>query len=86
MQIFRKNHRFFNFQFDICNLQFILVDFFGRTKNLDYVGSGWKQQMVERLLGISGRMFYHLILRPKEYLNQRKKEKNETPKLGKKGA
>jgi len=42
--------------------------------------------MVERLLGISGRIFYHLILRPKEYLNQKKKEKKKTPKPGKKGA
>jgi hypothetical protein len=50
------------------------------------VGSGWKQQMIERLLGISGRIFYHLILRPKEYLDQKKKEKSRIPKPAKKGA
>jgi len=53
---------------------------------LDYVGSGWKQQMIERILGISGRIFYHLILRPKEYLSQKKKEKKGAPKPEKKGA
>jgi len=27
VQNFRKNHPFFNFQFDICDFQFILADF-----------------------------------------------------------
>jgi hypothetical protein len=53
---------------------------------LDYVGSGWKQRMIERVLGISGRIFYHLILRPKEYLNREKKEKNEVANPRKKGS
>jgi hypothetical protein len=52
--------------------------------NLDYVGSGWKQQIIERILGISGRIFYHLILRPKEYLKHPKEEKNEVSNPGKK--
>jgi len=43
---------------------------------LDYVGSGWKQRLIERVLGISGKLFYHGILRAKEYLDQRKKDKN----------
>ncbi len=51
---------------------------------MDYVGSGWKQQMIERVLGISGRIFYHLVLRPKEYFQQKKKEKNQAPDPGKK--
>ena len=53
---------------------------------MDYVGSGWKQKMIEGVLGISGKVFYHLILRPKEYLNQKKKEKSESPKRTRKGA
>jgi hypothetical protein len=52
---------------------------------LDYVGTGWKQRIIERLLGISGKLFYHGILRPKEYLNQRKKDKNGFRKLEKQG-
>jgi hypothetical protein len=53
---------------------------------LDYVGSGWKQRTIERVLGISGRIFYHLILRPKEYLSQEKKGKNKVSNPEKKGA
>jgi hypothetical protein len=37
------------------------------------------------MLGVSGKIFYHLILRPKEYLSQKKREKKGTPKPGKKG-
>jgi len=47
---------------------------------LDYVGSGWKQRLIERVLGISGKLFYHGILRPKEYLDHRKKDKNGNPR------
>jgi hypothetical protein len=43
----------------------------------------WKQRLIERALGISGRLFYHGILRPKEYLDRRKKDKNETRRLEK---
>jgi hypothetical protein len=57
-----------------------------KEMNLDYVGSGWKQQMIECLLGISGKVFYHLILRPKEYLDRKKKDKSESPKRTRKGA
>ncbi len=53
---------------------------------MDYVGLGWKQQLIERLLGISGKIFYHLVLRPKEYLDQKKKEKRESPRPVKRGA
>jgi len=52
---------------------------------LDYVGSGWKQRLIERLLGASGKLFYHLVLRPKEYMDQRKKDKRESPQGGKRG-
>ncbi len=52
---------------------------------MDYVGTGWKQKLIERLLGISGKIFYHLFLRPKEYLDQRKKERRESPRAAKKG-
>jgi len=44
---------------------------------LDYVGLDWKQRLIERVLGISGKLFYHGILRPKEYLDQKKKDKNK---------
>jgi hypothetical protein len=50
---------------------------------LDYVGLDWKQRLIERVLGISGKLFYHGILRPKEYLDQRKKDKSETRRLEK---
>ena len=52
---------------------------------MDYVGTGWKQRIIERLLGISGKLFYHGILRPKEYLNQRKKDKSEFRRPEKEG-
>ena len=44
---------------------------------MDYVGLDWKQRLIERVLGISGKLFYHGILRPKEYLDQKKKDKNK---------
>jgi hypothetical protein len=50
---------------------------------LDYVGLDWKQRLIERVLGISGKLFYYGILRPKEYLDQRKKDKSETRRLEK---
>ena len=53
---------------------------------MDYVGSGWKQRIIERLLGVSGRLFYHGFLRPKEYLSQRKRDKKDFQKLGKQRA
>ena len=52
---------------------------------MDYVGTGWKQRLIERILGISGRIFYHAVLRPKECWGQRKKEKNENRRLGNRG-
>ncbi len=50
---------------------------------MDYVGQEWKQRLIERVLGISGKLFYYGILRPKEYLEQRKKDKRETQRLEK---
>jgi hypothetical protein len=58
---------------------------FGRTNDLDYVGTGWKQRLIERILGISGRIFYHAVLRPKDQWDQRKKNKNENRKFEKPG-
>lgn len=52
---------------------------------MDYVGLGWKQRLIERLLGASGRFFYHIVLRPKEYMDQRKKDKREAPRRVKRG-
>ncbi len=52
---------------------------------LDYVGSGWKQRIIELILGISGKIFYHGFLRPKEYLRQRKKDNNEFQRMEKQG-
>jgi hypothetical protein len=53
---------------------------------LDYVGTGWKQRLIERILGISGKLFYHAILRPKEHLDQKKKDKNGARKMEKRRA
>ncbi len=50
---------------------------------MDYVGLGWKQRLIERVLGISGKLFYHAILRPKEYLDQKKKDKSEIRRMEK---
>lgn len=52
---------------------------------MDYVGSGWKQRTIELILGISGKIFYHGFLRPKEYLRQRKNDKKEIRKMEKQG-
>ncbi len=43
----------------------------------------WKQRLIERVLGISGKIFYHGFLRPKDYLDQRKKDRNENRRLEK---
>ncbi len=42
---------------------------------LDFVGSGFKEKVVEFFLMVSGVLFYHLILRPQEYFRSREKKK-----------
>lgn len=42
---------------------------------LDFVGSSLKEKVIEFFLMVSGSLFYHLILRPKDYFRSRKKKK-----------
>jgi hypothetical protein len=42
---------------------------------LEFVGSSFKEKVVEFFLGVSGILFYHLILRPLECIRLRKKNK-----------
>jgi hypothetical protein len=46
------------------------------------VGSSFKERVIEFFLAVSGFLFYHLILRPIDYWQSRKKEKacSRTPK------
>jgi hypothetical protein len=46
---------------------------------LEFVGLSFKEKVVEFFLGLSGILFYHLILRPLEYIRLRKKNKNSKP-------
>ena len=48
---------------------------------MDYVGSSFKERIIEFLLAVSGYLFYHLILRPLDYWKSRRKEKacSQTP-------
>ena len=42
---------------------------------MDFVGSSFKERIIEFLLAVSGYLFYHLILRPIDYWKSRRKEK-----------
>jgi hypothetical protein len=42
---------------------------------LNFVGSTFKERVIEFFLTLSGILFYHLVLRPIEYWKSRKKEK-----------
>jgi len=44
---------------------------------LDFVGSNFKERVIEFFLALSGILFYHLFLRPKDYLNSQKKKKGK---------
>ena len=48
---------------------------------MDYVGSSFKERIIEFFLAVSGYLFYHLILRPIDYWKSRRKEKaySQTP-------
>ncbi len=49
---------------------------------MDFVGLSFKERVIEFFLAVSGFLFYHLILRPIDYWQSRKKEKacSQTPK------
>jgi len=46
---------------------------------LEFVGVSFKEKVIEFFLGVSGILFYHLILRPLEYIRLRKKSKSPQP-------
>ena len=41
---------------------------------LDFVGSSFKEKVIEFFLMVSGGLFYHLVLRPVAYFRSRKKK------------
>jgi cytochrome c oxidase assembly factor CtaG len=43
---------------------------------LNFVGSSFKERVVEFILVLSGILFYHLIIRPKDFLHSRKTPKD----------
>jgi hypothetical protein len=45
---------------------------------LDFVGSNFKEKVIEFFLMVSGSLFYHLILRPVDYFRSRKKKKQNS--------
>jgi hypothetical protein len=45
---------------------------------LNFVGSTFKERMIEFFLALSGILFYHLVLRPMDYLKCRKREKAQS--------
>ena len=45
---------------------------------LDFVGSSFKEKVVEFFLMVSGKIFYHAILRPMEYFRSRKKKNRDS--------
>jgi len=42
---------------------------------LNFVGSNFKEKVIEFFLMVSGSLFYHLVLRPVDYFRLRKKKK-----------
>ncbi len=51
-----------------------------------FVSSGFKQKFVEFWLMVSGSLFYHLVLRPKEHLRSRKRKKELSPNQSRQAA
>jgi hypothetical protein len=49
---------------------------------LDFVSSGFKERAVEFFLMVSGSLFYHVVLRPKDYFRSRKKRKESSSNPG----
>jgi hypothetical protein len=45
---------------------------------LNFVGSTLRERMIEFFLALSGILFYHLVLRPVDYLKCRKREKAQS--------
>jgi hypothetical protein len=45
---------------------------------LDFVGSNFKEKVIEFFLMVSGSLFYHLVLRPVDYFRSRKKKKQNS--------
>ena len=46
---------------------------------MDFVGSSFKERIIESFLAATGFLFYHLILRPIDYWKSRRKEKANSP-------
>lgn len=44
---------------------------------LDFVSLNFKEKVIEFFLMVSGSLFYHLVLRPVDYLRSRKKKKQK---------
>ena len=42
---------------------------------MDFVGSSFKERIIESFLAATGFLFYHLILRPVDYWKSRRKER-----------
>lgn len=45
---------------------------------LNFVGSDFKEKVIEFFLMVSGSLFYHLVLRPADYFRSRKKKKQNS--------
>jgi hypothetical protein len=54
----------------------------GGSETLYFVSSDFKQKFIEFWLMVSGSLFYHLVLRPKDYFRSRKRKKELTPNPG----
>ena len=44
---------------------------------MDFVSLNFKEKVIEFFLMVSGSLFYHLVLRPVDYLRSRKKKKQK---------
>ena len=55
-------------------------DFPRGASTLYFVGSGFKEKCIEFSLMVGGSVFYHLVLRPKEYFRSRKRKKETKEK------
>ena len=45
---------------------------------LNFVGSNFKEKVIEFFLMVSGSLFYHVVLRPVDYFRLRKKKKQNS--------
>lgn len=43
---------------------------------MEFVGSTFKERVIEFFLALSGSLFYHLVLRPKDYFKLRKNKRS----------